>query len=386
MTQDKIWQDSPGKAFLKSLRMMNFKNHSDTSIEFGQNISVFYGLNGSGKTSILEAIYYLCVGRSFHIIQDHVYVNTLSYDGFRLFANFLLDAIPFQVECIFKPGTGKKISVNGKECDRISDHIGRLPVIAFYPADISLVWGFSSERRRFFDQILSSVNPTYLKTLKKYHNILDQRNSLLRQAKNYSKALDFMLLDIYNNELAQCSEVIRNYRVELINFLSGSLKYHYQKLVDDHENPSLFFDSDVTLDESFLETYRKSFELDLRTGATNRGIHKDDYIFHLKNNLLKKTGSQGQQKTFLVALKLGISEFITQKTAKTPLILLDDIFDKLDYKRVESLMSILMNFHSQVFITDTYSDRISKMLHKSNQSFDIFECDNGKVHYLAYTN
>jgi DNA replication and repair protein RecF len=366
---------------LEYLELQYFKNHQHSLFTPSENFNLITGANGSGKTSLLEAIHYLCVGRGFTVGQDAGYVmHGHEAEGFFLKGRFRWEDMPSHIECFYKPGEGKIIRFNEKPYERLSDHLGRLPVVAFFPGDIELVWGFAAERRRYLDQIFSFINPRYLEALKAYYKLLEQRNALLRSGRENRSQPDTMLLEVYDDEMLKSSEILSEFRrrgTQEINILLGQI---YRLLAHNDEEPSLKWQPSVSSTEELRERWKKEFLREWRIGSTLYGPHRDDYRFSLNDRPLKKAASQGQQKTYIVALKLSITLLMTKTLRKKPILLLDDIFDKLDEARVHALLDYLRHSGSQIFVTDTSFNRFSTF--DGGGLLRIFECRNGFVYSL----
>lgn len=376
-----LWAPLSGvpSVWAESLRLVSFRNHTDSRLQPGRQFNLISGPNGSGKTSVLDALHFLCVGRGFSAGQDQVYVHQPQANGFFLSGQFRDGDIPLQIECRYVPGEGKRLSFNGKDYERLSDHLGRLPAVAFYPSDIVLVWGFAGERRRYFDQMYSMLSGTYLQALRKYHKILEQRNAYLRQTRENRMPPDSVLLEVYNKELCEAASTLLQERAHFTENLHKLLRAFYSFLAGTDEEPSVSWTADITSASQLSEALDRHFDQELRLGITFLGPHRDDYRFELNGQPLKKSASQGQQKTFLAALKLSLIHMLSETLRKKPVVLLDDLFDKLDNRRVKALVEVLGAAEMQVFITDTSAARLLEATQGCKGEFRIFECENGTV-------
>ena len=350
---------------LKKLQLTSFKNHPNAAYAFGKRINCVLGKNGMGKTNLLDAIYYLSFTKSAIGSQDRLSI-THDHRAFTLFGSYDKHTIALQ----FEKGKVKTLKVDGQEPNRLSDVIGKVPLVIVLPDDTSMIREGSEERRKFFDGALSQFDQAYLQSLLQYYKILKQRNSLLKSSEG--KRLDRALLDTYDELLIPLAIEISKKRAELGEVFLPFLKKNYADLHDGKEQPGLNFKTHV--DEGFPDRFRSNIPKDEIMQRTLLGCHKDDFEFMLDGELIKKFGSQGQQKTFIIALKLALYDFLKEKTKQKPLLLLDDIFDKLDDSRIQLLVSLLMDRDrfQQIFITDARMDR-SKELFKSEKDVNFIE-------------
>lgn len=339
---------------LKSLRLTCFKNHPDSFYEFGDSITCILGKNGKGKTNILDAIYYLSFTKSGVGSQDRMAI-THEESAFTLYGTY--DELTVGIQ--YEKGKTKTIKFDGQEPSKLSDIIGRIPLVIILPDDTAMIKDGSEERRKFFDGALAQFDRDYLEALIRYNKLLKQRNHLLKQ--HNGKKVDRHLLDAYDEQLIPLSIAISTKRREMEKTFIPFLKKNYAALHAESEEPSIVFKSQI--DESFEERFRSNVDKDLVMQRTLMGCHKDDFSFLLDKELIKKFGSQGQQKTFLIALKLALFDFLKEQTGIRPLLLLDDIFDKLDDSRIELLVDLLKDKErfQQIFITDARKDRSKKL-------------------------
>lgn len=357
--------------YLQKLALVNFKNITHQVFEFEEKINCFVGNNGIGKTNVLDAIYYLSFAKS--------YFNSVALQNIRHGEDFFMIEGTYNasdrdelVVCSLKKGQKKVIKRNGKSYEKFSEHIGQFPLVIVSPADSDLIVEGSETRRKFVDNVLSQLDQSYLKTLISYTKIVAQRNALLKYfAAN--RVFDAVTLQVYNEQLVQYGNQIYQKRKEFIATFVPIFEERYRIISQGKENGVLHYKSQ--LDESpFEDLLAKTIEKDRVLQYTSSGVHKDDLVFEINDYPVKKFGSQGQQKSFLIALKLAQFDFIKQHSKRTPILLLDDIFDKLDEHRVLQLISLVNhdNF-GQIFITDTHAERTESVIKKINQSYKMFQ-------------
>jgi DNA replication and repair protein RecF len=363
---------------LKNLHLTQFKNLKKVQIEFSPEINCLMGYNGSGKTNLLDAIHYLCLTKSAFNAVD---VQNILHgsDFFTLKGNFQYGEKVMEVKCILEPGKKKQFINNGKAYTKMSEHIGMLPVVFIAPDDTQLIKGGSEERRKFFDSILSQLDQNYLEKLIRYQHFLKQRNALI---KNFSESnrLDHMLLEPYDKELIQLSLWIGAKRAKFIKTYVSLLIQNYAAISEKKEEAHITYISDC-LSGAFEEKFKSSLKKDLLLKRTNTGIHRDEFSFETDGHPLKKFGSQGQQKSFLIALKL--AQFHVFKTTKQtkPILLLDDIFDKLDDLRIKKMMELVAHKEfGQLFITDARPERSKKILSGITSDIRYFEVEGGDIY------
>lgn len=356
---------------INKLTLYNFKNHSEKKFEFSPQINCFVGNNGVGKTNILDALHYLSVGKSFLGNTD---TNNIKKDK----DFFTLDAEIQNEESedtlkISQPREAKKvIKKNDKSYDRIADHIGYLPSVMISPYDSNLISDSGESRRKFLDSMISQTDSGYLYDLIQYQKTIQQRNALLKYfAKN--RVWDKDSLEIYDDPITKSGTKIFEKRREFVAKLNPIVQNFYQIISGGKESVSVIYESHL-LNDSFESLLIESLERDRMLTYTSKGIHKDDLLFEMDSVLIKKIGSQGQQKSFLISLKLAQMSLVKELTSKTPILLLDDIFDKLDDTRVAQLIKLVNqeNF-GQIFITDTHRERTENVVKKINEESIIFE-------------
>jgi DNA replication and repair protein RecF len=357
--------------FLEKLHLLNFKNHEDFEAVFSPQINCFVGENGSGKTNLLDAIYYLCLTKSAFSQTDNQGIRH-GADFFLIDGTFEKNQEHFNVKCSLKLGGRKVFQINKVAYEKISDHIGRFPLVLMAPDDTDLVKDGSEERRKFFDGLISQLDHNYLEDFIQYTLVLRQRNSLLKQffEKNY---FDKDLLEVYTNQLLQTGQRLHTRRKQFIETFVPVFRHHYQHLSESREDVDLIYESEL-FDENFEYDFSYNFRRDLQLQRTTKGIHKDDFVFEINKFSLRKYGSQGQQKSFVIALKLAQFEVIKNQTGIKPLLVLDDIFDKLDERRIARLMQMIAESHfGQIFVTDARPERTRTIFGNIEADKKIFQ-------------
>lgn len=359
---------------IDKLSLQNFKNHSEKKFDFSPQINCFVGDNGVGKTNILDALHYISMGKSF--LGNSDFTNIKNQELF-----FSIDAYianenkEDHIKILLNKDAKKLIKKNDKTYDRIADHIGYLPCVTISPYDANLISDSGESRRKFLDAMISQTNHEYLFCLIQYQKTLLQRNALLKYfAKN--RSFDAASFEIYDMPLLKNGQYIFEKRKEFLDQFSPIVNHFYEVISGGKEVIGVHYDS-VFLYQDFENLLKQNIEKDRQLTYTSQGIHKDDLLFEMNGNLIKKIGSQGQQKSFLIALKLAQLNRIHLLTGKNPILLLDDIFDKLDDTRVSQLISLINkeNF-GQMFITDTHKGRtenIVKQIHEDSRIFEILQ-------------
>ena len=357
--------------FLKKISIINYKNILDKEYELDPKINCFVGDNGVGKTNILDAVYHLSMGKSYFNVKNDQLINRgkdyMLVDGvFEL--NNKNESIVFSL----KIGEKKVLKRNGKPYKKFSNHIGLIPVVLISPYDNDLINEGSSERRKFIDSIISQNDKEYLINLIAYTRVIQNRNKLLKQ---YNRSVDFDLdtIKVYDDQIYKLSEPIFKARDKFIKEFTPLVLEKYKHISDDKEKISIEYKSDL-INNNIENLIKDSFQKDVILQYTSVGLHKDDFVFNIDENRIKRFGSQGQQKSFLIALKLAQFDYLKNETGNSPILLMDDIFDKLDLMRVKRIVEIVnsTNF-GQLFLSDTDKDRIEKVLSSLNLSSKIFE-------------
>ncbi len=356
---------------LKNLSLLNYKNFESQDFEFDSKINCFVGANGIGKTNVLDAIYHLCLGKS--------YFNPVTTQNIRHNQEFFVINGVFdhkqrseKIVCSFKRGAKKVIKRNGKTYDKLSNHIGLLPLVIISPADRDLIIEGSETRRKFIDGVISQSDKAYLVDLLKYNKVLGQRNSLLKYFA-INQTFDATTLGVYNEQLAEYGTPIFKKRSAFIETFKPIFQKQYSVISGDSEMVSLSYESKVS-EDSLLALLEKNIDRDKALQYTSVGIHKDDLSFKIADYPIKKFGSQGQQKSFLIALKLAQFHFMKEVAGTIPILLLDDIFDKLDENRVAQIVTLVeKEDFGQIFISDTHAERTENVVKNSKQSYNIFK-------------
>lgn len=356
--------------FLQNISLLNYKNFSDVSFEFDAKINCFVGNNGIGKTNMLDAIYHLSFGKSYFnpIASQNIKHGT---DFFVIEGNFMLKEREEKIVCSLKRNVKKVIRRNGKAYDRLSDHIGLLPLVIISPADRDLIIEGSDTRRKFMDGVISQSDTEYLQTLMNYQKVLAQRNALLKYfAANHT--FDQGTLDIYNEQLHSYGQLIYEKRALFIEKFVPIFREQYRLISGDSEDVNLVYNSRLH-DANLSSLLISNIDRDRALQYTSVGIHKDDLDFEIAGYPIKKFGSQGQQKSFLIALKFAQFHFLKALVKTTPILLLDDIFDKLDENRVAHIITLVEdeNF-GQIFISDTHAERTENIIKEIHQTYKIF--------------
>lgn len=325
-------------------------------------LNVILGKNGAGKTNFLDAIYYMCLTKSFLANSDAVLIHD-DADFFRLEAYITHLEIEKKISASFSALTKKKITIDGQVYEKLSHHIGKFPVVLFAPDDTDLIRSSADIRRKFFDLLICQFDASYLENLSVYNHILKQRNYYLKLLCTKEK-LDFSLLNIYDEKLLCYNQLISKKRSNILLEFSPIFLQHYDFVSASKENASIQYQSDV-LNDDFEMQFKKNLDRDIITQRTAFGIHTDDYACILDGKSTKKYASQGQKKSFVLALKLAQFTVLYNKTGIKPILLMDDIFDKLDDVRIQKLLTLLSdNTFGQVFITDARPDRTRILLKK----------------------
>jgi len=370
---------SPDLMWLKNITLLNFKNYADASISFSKTVNAFVGNNGAGKTNLLDAIHYLCLCKGYFNPIDTQQIKT-DEDLFLIQGDFDRKEKNEKITCGVKRNQKKQFKRNKKEYDKLANHIGLFPLVMISPYDTNIVMEGSEERRRFMDNVISQTDTHYLDELILYNRHLLNRNALLKQIA-ITRSYDPALLEIYNDQLVNSGIKIFAKRQQfMLDFIPLFDKY-YHYLTDGNEAVGLQYQSQL-VDTAFEHLLIQSIEKDKVLERTTAGIHKDELIFTIAGMPLKKFGSQGQQKSFLIALKLAQYAYLQKHKGFKPLLLLDDIFDKLDDSRMHKLMEMVSHRDfGQIFITDTGRERVLALFNRINIPVTLFEVDNGSINH-----
>jgi DNA replication and repair protein RecF len=354
---------------IEKLSVINFKNYHEAEILCNPKLNCFVGQNGVGKTNMLDAIYYLCMSKSyFHGSDKYTIRNGLDFMVLQGF--FKVGGHLDEIYCGLKTEKRKIFRKNKKEYPRISEHIGQYPVVMISPADSMLIIGGSDERRKYINAVISQYSRTYLENTIQYNKILLQRNKLLKNFHQTRNAGE--LLEVYNTQIAPLGNNIYKQRKEFIEKLSPVFNEFYKKISDNKEDVQINYTSTLH-DQNFEELLQSSLMIDQNAQYTSQGIHKDDIKMVMGGTPIRKTGSQGQQKTFLVALKMAQFSFLKDTKGIDPILLLDDIFDKFDGNRVKHILELVSdNSFGQIFITHTNESRMIDLLSGYTSNYTIF--------------
>lgn len=355
--------------FLKKISLFNYKNFSEATFEFDTKINCFVGKNGIGKTNILDAIYHLANGKS--------YFNPLAVQNIKHNEEFFVVDGEFekndrseQIVCSLKKGQKKILKRNGKLYEKFSDHIGFIPLVIISPADRDLITEGSETRRKFIDSVISQLDSQYLQQLIQYQKTVAQRNALLKYfALNHVFEKDTLV--IYNEQLNELGQSIFEKRKDFLEKFIPIFNNYYKEISNGSETVQLVYQSDLS-EKNTLALLEENLSKDQALQYTSVGVHKDDLSFEIDNHPIKKFGSQGQQKSFLIALKLAQFDFVKKQSGEKPILLFDDIFDKLDEFRVAKIVSMVNNDEfGQLFISDTHADRTENIVKSTHQSYKI---------------
>ena len=395
--------------YLQKISLTHFKSYEYNTFEFSERVNCVVGENGTGKTNLLDAIYFLALTKSSISNQDALSINHemdyMMVEG--VFSMFDVRGLMFGektkglstledkykipnteyqtpniesrtsnienlITISLQRGQKKAVLRDKKAYERISEHIGRFPVVMLSPNDTDVIRDGSEERRKFFDGVMAQLDVEYLENLLQYNRLLLQRNSLLKQFtdRNYN---DDLLLDVYSDPLVEVGLKLYQFRNQFITEFLPIFKKHYATLSDAREEVEMIYESEVGA-ENFTQVFRRNRQRDLAAQRTTIGIHKDDFIFEINGFTLRKFGSQGQQKSFVIALKLAQFEMLSKQKGFPPILLLDDIFDKLDDRRIQQLIKMMVDgTFSQVFITDARPERTHQLLDNLGVEVKYFE-------------
>ena len=361
---------------LNRLAITQFKNCEFGEYEFKEKVVGITGLNGVGKTSLLDAIYYCCFTKSYFSVSDS---NNVLFDrqGFRIESTFLKNNSTNQILCIYR-GNKKEFSNNHLVYGKLSEHIGQFPAVIIAPDDIELITGGSELRRRLMDTLICQLNPNYLQNLVIYNKVLQQRNSFLKKAAETGN-VDQSLLNILNHQLSEPATIIYEERMKTANELKQLVENYYAALCGNDEKVNLYYDSQ--LHQTKLDILlQQNLQKDLALQRTSAGLHRDDLKFSLNDQSFKLAASQGQRKTLLFAIKLAEFEILKMHLGLTPILLLDDVFEKLDEVRMHQLLNkVCVENEGQVFITDTHKDRLVKALDDLTIPYQLIELEKQSI-------
>lgn len=364
---------------LKHLSLTNYKNIALANLDFSDKFNCVIGANGMGKTNLLDSIYYLSFTRSNQAIPDSMVIRH-GEDMAIVSGDYTVNGEMEQVFFGLQQGHNKTLKRNKKEYSRMTDHIGLFPLVMIAPSDMDLIKGGSSERRSFMDQILCQESSAYMTIAKNYKSLVEQRNKLLKQEMN----LDFSLLEIINQQMAMEAERMSKRRKEWIERITPLFHHYYSAITNDNEEVHLRYLSSIEIDcptsEDFLQAWQTGLQGDLACGFTRIGPHRDDIEMLIGDYLIRKIGSQGQNKSYMIALKLAQYNLLCQLFPNNlPILLLDDVFDKLDESRVERIVDLLSGDQfGQIFMSDTNRKYLDKILQRQPKGlYSIFSAIDG---------
>ncbi len=363
---------------IERLDIINFKNIEEASLEFSGGVNCLLGMNGMGKSNLLEAIHFLCLARPMQSLPE----SALPRHGSEMMmvkGSFMMDTgVAENVSCGIVKGKGKTLKCNGKEYQRISEHIGRFPVVTVTPADHSIVVGAAEERRKLMDMVISQADKTYLSHLIRYNRSLDSRNRMLRAG-----VKDKLLYESVETAMEESANVIHSTRSSWVKEIQPVFRARYSEISGDAEKASIKYSS-ILNEESLREILDRTRAKDQILGYTSKGVHRDDLLTGLGDYSMRRLGSQGQVKTFTIALRLAIYSYLRKVSGLTPILLLDDIFDKLDSSRVGRIMEMVSGGEGfgQIFITDTNREHLDEILGAIKGESRLFAVKEGNFSIL----
>ena len=362
---------------LKRISILNYKNLEQVELDFSPKMNCFIGQNGMGKTNLLDAVYYLSFCKSATNPIDSQ--NMMHHQDFFVIQGFYETESGDieEIYCGMKRRQKKQFKRNKKEYTRLSDHIGFIPLVMVSPSDSELISGGSEERRRFMDVVISQYDKEYLEALIRYNKALQQRNTLLKNEQGF----DEELMEVWEEMMAASGEVVYRKRCAFIEEFIPIFQAFYSQISQNKEEVGLVYESHAQQGD-LLQLLKESRQRDQIMGYSLKGVHKDDLLMQLGDYPIKKEGSQGQNKTYLIALKLAQFDFLRRTGSHTtPLLLLDDIFDKLDASRIEQIVKLVAgDKFGQIFITDTNRDHLDKIMQKIEGEYKVFSVEDGAIH------
>ena len=368
-----LWSENFAFMRLKKLLLINFKNLPQAEITLADGINCFVGDNGAGKTNILDAVHYLSMSKSAFTMTDGQSVHH-GEEFFVTEGSYLTDTGAMElVNCSFSRKGGKVLKRNGKEYERIADHVGGFPVVISSPRDTELIMDAAEERRRYLNSFISQLDRAYLASMMRYNTVLAERNKFLKGSS------DEAMLQIYDMQLAEHGTRVYERRKEIIERMQPMVAEYYSTLSEDREQVEMEYRSELE-HMPLTEVLLRNRERDIVNQFTTAGVHRDDIIFRIGGYPLRKYGSQGQQKSFLIALKLAQYRLLAEATGEKPILLLDDLFDKLDLGRVEKLLALVGgDDFGQILITDCNKLRLESTLERADKEYSLFMVEGGDV-------
>ncbi len=364
--------------FIRELSVVNYKNLIQADLNFSPKLNCFIGKNGVGKTNLLDCIYYLSFCKSYFNLPDSQNIRH-NEEFFVLHGKYNLNGSEEDIYCGYKNLQKKKFRRDKKEYERLSDHIGLLPLVIISPADSILIQGGSEERRRFMDSVISQYDRQYLDLILKYNRALLQRNNLLKYF-GANQSFDADNIEIWDEQLITAGEKIHQKRTAFLEALQPVFQKYYEFISENHEKVKLQYLSQLN-DGDFRTILKGSLSKDRSLLYTSAGIHKDDLDLRIGDYPIKRMGSQGQNKTYLISLKFAQYDFISSVNDQVPILLLDDIFDKLDSSRVEQIVKLVSkNNFGQIFITDTNREHLAGIIKEAGGTdYKIFLVTDGQI-------
>lgn len=363
--------------FLAQLKLSQFKNYEHLSMSLSPRLNCLTGLNGMGKTNVLDAIHFLCLCKNHTGLNDRQLVRH-DEQFFRIEGHFRLEDQAQKIVAKYQAGQRKEIERNGVPFERLTDYIGQFPVVMIAPDDVSLVQEGSEDRRRFLDSTLSQISPDYLQNLLIYNALLKQRNALLKRFAEY-RNYDPVLLESIDHQMFRPAQTLFEQRSAFVTTFRPLFQEIYAAISNSREAVNVAYDSN--LKEGPLEQLLPAaLEKDRILQRSTVGPHRDDLDLYMDGKLVKKFASQGQLKSYLLAMRLAQYEVLRQAKGAAPILLLDDIFDKLDARRVRHLVGLLLGRDfGQIFITDTQRNRIEEIISSFSEDYKLFEVEDGQV-------
>lgn len=366
---------------LENLHLINFKNYEEAEIQLSDGINCFVGNNGAGKTNILDAVHYLSICKSYMNVIDK---QNIRFDQpfFSIQGQWHKDDAKIAIHCAVKVGSKKVFKRNKKEYERLADHIGQFPAVMISPYDRDLISEGSELRRKWMDGIISQFDRRYLDSIQKYAKVVAQRNALLKNMAEH-RMFDRESIEVWDHQMIELGLDIFAKRESFLDEFIPIFQKHYDAIGHADEEVHLVYKSQLS-EAPFADLLKQYEKKDAYTRYSNVGIHRDDLVFQIKGHPVKKFGSQGQQKSFIIALRLAQYEWLKSHLNTQPVLLLDDIFDKLDHTRVERLMKLVSDqFFGQVLVTDTDIERVEKIFSESNLECKVFQVEEGIVSELG---
>ncbi len=362
--------------YIRKLSLINFKNIRQADLDLSSGINCFTGSNGAGKTNVIDAVWYLSMCKSSLTMTDGQSVRH-GQEFFMLGGDYLTDGGSREaVTCSFSRAAGKTLKRNSKEYERLSDHIGAIPAVIVSPGDVFLISDAAEERRKWLNSFISQTDRQYLDALIRYNHTIGERNKLL---KGQGAPAFGELLEILDERLEQYGAVIHRRRGEMAGRLRPIVSDYYRTISGDREQVELSYRSELN-DKGFHDILLESRQRDMLNQFTTAGVHRDDIAMSIGGYPLRKYGSQGQQKSFLIALKLAQHTILTEMSGERPILLLDDLFDKLDSSRLEALLSLVNGGRfGQILISDCDRQRLTGILEGCDAEYTLFEVDAGEV-------